>query len=230
MFLFGVWFLANFLPHLIVFLIAGKIYYKLSFIYSILAEASIAFLNLLLPIIFLKVFSPEQASLLGSLGWHWKGYKVVVFGFLGFIFIMLVLIILNHVFKNQIISYSLPDSRPHSPLELYFLIFTLVFITPFGEETMFRGYLQAEISKNHGVVMGVLIQTLLFGLRHLPSDIYFGLMQNSPAPAWANRFAQLYIFGLTLGLIRHFANSNWASWITHELMIIFILIIGTKGK
>lgn len=47
-----VWFIANFIPHIIVFLVSGKIYYQLTPVWGLAVESSIMLLNLLLPVIF----------------------------------------------------------------------------------------------------------------------------------------------------------------------------------
>ena len=64
----AVWLCANFIPHLIVFLATGKVYYQLAPLWQSVAESSIMLLNLVLPLIALRYSSPQEAHILQSQG------------------------------------------------------------------------------------------------------------------------------------------------------------------
>ena len=68
-----VWFFANFVPHIVVFLLTGEIYYQLSPYSMIVAEASVMLLNFILPVAVLHYFSPQGSSVMHRLGWRWNG-------------------------------------------------------------------------------------------------------------------------------------------------------------
>ena len=126
--------------------------------------------------------------------------------------------LLGQAFSWKIISYA--TGLQYSRGDLIFLAIYLVVLTPAGEETMHRGFLQRGFTDAFGGTIGVLIPAILFGLRHLPSDLYFGWMHHSPPVAYINRFLQLYLGALIWGLARHYTRSTWASWIPHILYII----------
>jgi hypothetical protein len=64
-----IWFVANFVPHIIVFLATGKIYYQLTFIWAIAVENSIVLLNLLIPVIALCYLLRQRYHIFQNLGW-----------------------------------------------------------------------------------------------------------------------------------------------------------------
>jgi membrane protease YdiL (CAAX protease family) len=105
------------------------------------------------------------------------------------------------------------------------LLVLLLGLTALAEETMFRGFLQTYLVGGYGAWAGILLAALLFGLRHLPVDIYSGLVTGASAASWLSRLVQLYSLALILGLVRHKA-STWASWLVHEGVLVLILLLG----
>jgi membrane protease YdiL (CAAX protease family) len=220
--LLAVWFLANFVPHIVIFLLTGKIYYRLSPYSMIVAEASIMLLNFILPVAVLYYFSPQGSSVMHRLGWRWNGWRIVWIGLAGFIITMIIMVVIQQFIGNPISS---PSQKFH-PQEMAMLIILLLVITAAGEETMFRGYIQMELAQSYGALIGVIGTAFLFGLRHLPMDLYNGITQHAPLSAWTSRMLQLYLFALFLGIARHWAKSTWASWIMHEGVLVLIVLLG----
>jgi hypothetical protein len=67
-----VWFIANFLPHGVIYALTGKLYFQLDLYLAFLCELSIMLLNLFLPI-FALARSPSGRRIRDSLGWRWQG-------------------------------------------------------------------------------------------------------------------------------------------------------------
>ncbi len=221
------WFTANALTHVIVALATGGIYYQLPLYGMLGAEASIAFLNFIIPLIALRLFLKEKVSFSGTLGWRWTGWRVPVFAVGGFIVFMLLSMVTNWLFANQSIQYGGPGmAGPRSATD--YLIFTLMLLIfpALGEETMFRGFLQTRLTATYGPATGILVPAVLFAVRHHPSDIYFGILNHVPLAGWLNRGIQLYLGAIIFGLVRHYARSTWASWLFHMMIILMILILG----
>jgi membrane protease YdiL (CAAX protease family) len=102
----------------------------------------------------------------------------------------------------------------------------LLLLPAAGEEMMFRGFLQGYCTRLLGRAAGLLIPAVLFAARHHPSDVYFGRLHHASLAAWANRFLQLYVCALILGLVRQKAGSVWASWLMHMGIIVLMIVVG----
>ncbi len=215
-----IWFTANFIPHIVVFLATGKIYYQLGHIWAIAAETSIIVLNLLLPMIALRYLSPSGDPILKSLGWCWTGRRTIWIGLVGLAVIIVVMFASRQIIGDPISS---PVRLNHREFLLMMII--LLVLVAVSEETMFRGYIQTALTQQYGMWIGIVGAALLFGLRHLPMDLYNGLAQHASAPAWICRMLQLYSMAFLLGIARHWAKSTWASWIVHEGVVVLIVVL-----
>jgi hypothetical protein len=65
---------------------------------------------------------------------------------------------------------------------------------------------------------------LLFGLRHLPADIYYGALWDATPQMWLSRLAQLYLAAVLLGMARLVGKSTYASAIVHTLTFASIFL------
>lgn len=221
------WFTANALTHLIVAVTTGGIYYQLPFLGLVGAEASIAFLNLLLPILVVRYVLREPVSFSATFGWQRTGWRVPISACTGFVGFMLLSMGSNWLFANNMIGYGAPGmAGPVSRVDYLVLTLMLLVLPALGEETMFRGFLQTRLTTMYGAAAGILIPAVLFAIRHHPSDIYFGIVNHVPASGWANRGVQLYVGAVIFGLVRHWARSTWASWAFHTMIILLILVLG----
>jgi membrane protease YdiL (CAAX protease family) len=207
-----VWFAANFIPHLVVFLASGKIYYQLSPAIGLATETTLMLLNLLLPLVIIRYISPIKSSL-REVGWQWNGWKTILWGLTGFVASIVIMIVVQILFGaqfNESVNWQL------NLLERIWTFLLLLGITAFGEEMMFRGYIQTTLTEKYGVWVGIGVTALLFGLRHMPMDLYFGISQQASFSAWMSRLIQLYAGAVVFGIVRYRAKSVWASWIVHE--------------
>jgi len=231
--LLAVWLSANFLIPGLISLLAGEWYLGWEpQTLSLLAElGSIQLPNLLLPIFLLYRTRPQTEKLKDILGWRWTAWRAIGFGSSAFLLILLLSTATNFL-TGPPIPYNLPGRSSISAhslsgiLGLISLLLIYVVLTSVGEETMFRGLLQGQLSRRFGVVPGILGAALLFGLRHLPADIFYAHAWSATTGMWISRELQLYGTGLLLGLARHFGRSTYASWITHVLLLGATLFMG----
>ena len=207
-----VWFVANFIPHIVVFFATGKIYYQLSPAAGLATETTLMLLNLLLPLGIIYFFSPTKLSL-QQLGWHWNGWQTILWGLIGFIASIAITVVVQMIFGvqfNESVNWQL------NLVERIWTFLLLLGITAFGEEMMFRGYIQTTLTEKYGVWVSITLTALLFGVRHMPMDLYFGISQQANFSAWMSRLIQLYAGAFVFGIVRYRAKSVWASWIVHE--------------
>jgi membrane protease YdiL (CAAX protease family) len=221
------WFAANALTHLVVAVTTGGIYYQLP-LYALLgAEASIAFLNFLLPVLAVRFVLGERVSFSAGFGWRWTGWRIPALAVAGFAAFILVSMACDRAFGNRIIAYGAAGmAGPVSRADYLVMALMLLVLPALGEETMFRGFLQTRLTTMFGAWAGILIPAALFAVRHHPSDIYFGIVNHVPPAGWANRGVQLYVGAVIFGLVRHWARSTWASWAFHMMIIVLILVLG----
>ena len=171
-----------------------------------------------------------------ELGWRWKGWQSVLVGVVAFVIIYLAMRFVSD-FVGDSIPYNLPQASGNNGIQINtlaglikaagFLASLAIFValTVAGEESMFRGLIQTQAGKQNGALTGVLVGALLFGLRHLPNDIYYARIWQATPNMWISRQLQLYIGALILGLARHFGKSTYASAITHGLLL-FVALFG----
>ena len=146
--------------------------------------------NLLLPILVLRYWWPESVgSIRHALGWQWNGWRSLVSGILAFVSCYVLVKVVVELVGSSI-PYSLPGAtgggmairEPLDILKILGLLLGLlafVIITIAGEETMFRGWIQTQTGKRYGVWVGLLIGVVLFGLRHLPADLFYAQIRQA---------------------------------------------------
>jgi membrane protease YdiL (CAAX protease family) len=180
--------------------------------------------NLLLPIILLKYERTTGfTSLRDFLGWCWPGRRALLVGGTGFV-LFVALSTLTSRWIGPPIPYQVPGVEPisgntiHQVVLLLVVLLLFVGLTVAAEETMFRGLLQARFNAHFGVVVGILITALLFGLRHLPDDIFYARLWGADTRMWVSREVQLYGGAILFSLARHFGRSTYASAIMHVLV------------
>jgi len=219
------WLIANFGPQAIVYLLTGKYYLALSPISSLLTELAIMALNLALPVVAIVLARRRSSSLGRALAWHWNGWSTLAWGLLGLGLVLASFPIVNRLVGSTPFSYGggfgplrLPQDWP-----LLLLLLALWLVSTLGEEVMFRGYLQTGLSERHGALVGSLGAALLFCLRHTPADLYWGW--GAPAAQWASRLLQLAAGALIFGWIRYRSQSAVATWITHLLLWLLVVVV-----
>jgi membrane protease YdiL (CAAX protease family) len=227
-----IWFIANFVIAGLFALLTGGWYLRLPTFMEMVAELGLVMLpNLLFPILLLRYGWPAPVSnLRQALGWQWKGWRPVFFGLIAFVIYLLLSSFSSHILGPGI-PYNLPDRQGGSIgglAGLLALLFFIVFvvITVMSEETMFRGLIQTQSSQSYGIWAGVLLTVVLFGLRHLPADIFYAHIWNATPRMWLARLVDLYLGAILFSLARYFGRSTYASATMHFLIFMLILIQG----
>ncbi|MGZ4690263.1 MAG: CPBP family glutamic-type intramembrane protease [Acidimicrobiia bacterium] len=106
-------------------------------------------------------------------------------------------------------------------LGIVVVYFIAVVGAPFFEELYFRGLVQGTLVARWGVVIGIVVQALLFGLVHL-----------DPNNGWGNvgTFAIITTVGLGLGTIRRFSGRLPPGMFTHAGYNAIIVTIALLAK
>jgi membrane protease YdiL (CAAX protease family) len=227
-----IWAIANFAVVGLISGWAGGWYlgWPVSPVVGALAELSLIMIpNLLLPILVLRYWWPESiGSVRVALGWRWAGWRSLFAGLAAFLLFYLLLKVVVAGLGSSI-PYNLPGAtgegiairQPSDVLIIMGVLLGLavfVLVTVAGEETMFRGWIQTQTGQRYGPWLGLLMGALLFGLRHLPADLFYAQIWHATPQMWLSRQVQLYLGALCLGLARHFGQSTYASAITHGLV------------
>jgi membrane protease YdiL (CAAX protease family) len=231
------WAIANLVIVGLVSWIAGGWYigWHVSPVIGMLAELGLIMVpNLILPVIVLRYWWSEPVdSIKDALGWRWNGWRSLIVGVLAFVASYVLVKVIVRLVGGSI-PYHLPGTTGEGiaidePLDLLrvlgLLLGLLVFatITVVAEETMFRGFIQTQVGKRYGVWVGLLLSVVLFGLRHLPADLFYARIWQATPQMWLSRQLQLYLGAICFGLARHYGKSTYASAITHGLFFVVAL-------
>ncbi len=184
-------------------------------------------LNMTLPVLALVVMDRTRLSRLhDALAWRWNGWRTAAWGVMGIVLGFILLFpVVNWLVGSTPFSYGGgvgPITLRDWPLLV--LVLALLLVTTLGEEVMFRGYIQTELTQRYGSVVGLLGAALLFSLRHTPADLYWG--SGAPAIEWVSHVMQLAGGALVFGWIRHRSQSTISTWIMHLLGWIYVVLIG----
>lgn len=227
------WLCANFGFAGIFALLSGGWYLRLPALPALAAEIGLIILpNLLLPFMLLRYAWTEKIDrLLPALGWTWNGWRSIGVGVGAFALYLLL---------SSLLSRALGPGIPYSKageggaiagwLGLLALLGYVLFalLTAAGEETMFRGLIQTQVGRRYGAWAGLGLAALLFGLRHLPADIFYAQVWDATPAMWLARQADLYLGAVLLGLARHVGGSTAAPAIMHVLIFMSILAQGFR--
>jgi membrane protease YdiL (CAAX protease family) len=234
-----VWAIANFGIVGLASLLAGKWYigWHVPVVVAMWVELGLIMLpNLLLSILAVRYWrlSPDS-SIRAALGWQWNGWETLLVGIAALVVMVLVVRVTSSLLGDSI-PYNQPGATQDKGgitinstadvikvLGLLASLVVFVTLTVTGEETMFRGLIQTQVGIPHGFWAGFLMAALLFGLRHLPNDIYYAHIWQATPQMWLTRQVQLYLGALILGMARHFGKSSYASAIAHGLFLVSVL-------
>lgn len=192
------WFIANFaIVGLVSWLVGGwYLGWDVTTTAGMLVELGLIILpNLLLPIFVLRFWWPEPIpSIRQALGWCWTGWRSLLTGGIAFLaaFLLMRAVV---ALVGESIPYHLPGTGGegialHSLGEIIGVLLGLaayVTLTVAGEETMFRGWIQTQLGLHYGAWVGLLAGMLLFGLRHLPADLFYARVWQTMPQMWLSR-------------------------------------------
>ena len=118
-------------------------------------------------------------------------------------FVLLVSLIMNSLIDNQNGSNPLLEIvlNNNNYSAFFLLFFTTTLLAPFFEEIIFRGVLLPTLSRDFGVIAGIIVSAFIFALAHL------SLGEMPP----------LFVLGIGLGITRIASGSLLSSVIMHSL-------------
>ncbi|MBO6970801.1 MAG: CPBP family intramembrane metalloprotease [Prochlorococcus marinus CUG1431] len=118
-------------------------------------------------------------------------------------FVLLISLIMNSLIDNQNGSNPLLEIvlNTNNYLSFFLLFITTTLLAPLFEEIIFRGILLPTLSRDFGIISGIIVSAFIFALAHLS----FGEMP------------PLFVLGLGLGITRIASGSLFSSVIMHSL-------------
>jgi hypothetical protein len=118
-------------------------------------------------------------------------------------FVLLISLIMNSLIENQNGSNPLLEIvlNNNNYLSFILLFFTTTLLAPLFEEIIFRGILLPTLSRDFGIILGIIISAFIFALAHL------SLGEMPP----------LFVLGIGLGITRIASGSLLSSVIMHSL-------------
>jgi len=118
-------------------------------------------------------------------------------------FVLLISLIMNSLIDNQNGSNPLLEIvlNNNNYLSFFLLFVTTTLLAPLFEEIIFRGILLPTLSRNFGVISGIIVSAFIFALAHL------SLGEMPP----------LFVLGIGLGITRIASGSLFSSVIMHSL-------------
>ena len=118
-------------------------------------------------------------------------------------FVLLVSLVMNSLIENQNGSNPLLEIVLNNKnyLSFFILFVTTTFLAPFFEEIIFRGILLPILSRDFGIILGIVVSAFIFALAHL------SLGEMPP----------LFVLGIGLGITRIASGSLLSSVIMHSL-------------
>ena len=118
-------------------------------------------------------------------------------------FVLLISLIMNSLIENQNGSNPLLEIvlNNNNYLSFALLFATTTLVAPLFEELIFRGILLPTLSRDFGIILGIIVSAFIFALAHL------SLGEMPP----------LFVLGIGLGIIRIASGSLLSSVIMHSL-------------
>ena len=118
-------------------------------------------------------------------------------------FVLLISLIMNSLIDNQNGSNPLLEIvlNNNNYLSFFLLFVTTTLLAPLFEEIIFRGILLPTLSRDFGIILGIIVSSFIFALAHL------SLGEMPP----------LFVLGIGLGITRIASGSLLSSVIMHSL-------------
>ena len=118
-------------------------------------------------------------------------------------FVLLVSLIMNLIIENQNGSNPLLEIvlNNNNDISFFLLFLTTTFLAPLFEEVIFRGVLLPILSREFGIILGIIISAFIFSLAHL------SISETPP----------LFILGIGLGVTRLLSGRLSSSVVMHSL-------------
>jgi uncharacterized protein len=183
----------------------------------ILLPVQVVFYSFIYLALFLTFRTRYGRPVFASLGWRRTRFNLAIAA-LGGPVLALVISGLAAVLRTPQVPSPL-DRFLKSPVDLAVVGVLAVTLAPLFEELFFRGFLQPLLSRTFGVLAGILITALVFGLMHAPEYEW----------AWQYVVA-VSVAGAVFGWVRARTNSIIPSTIMHGCynLVFVIALVFTK--
>ena len=123
---------------------------------------------------------------------------------------------------SKFLTYLTPNKIIYILLLLVNFPFSFVFF--FGEEYGWRFYLQPLLQKNFGMVKGTLLVGILWGIWHLPLNLFFYSAGNTGLISLVNQLFVCVSYGIFFSFAYNYSKSLWAPILIHYFNNNLILV------
>ena len=173
-----------------------------------------------------------------GLDWRRKSLLYLAFG----AFLALLIYVTSIIF-NRVLGSSIPTMDTFLAGVTFFAVirnFVLYIPMAFGEEVLFRGYIQTRLVERHGAVWGILIGSIVFTMLHMlvrplsPVTILSGVILWAVVGTLYHWSRSLYLVGMFHGIANVLLNtlpiegSDAAGLIVHAIAFLLIIVVGFR--
>lgn len=164
--------------------------------------------------IFLLASGKERRK---SYGLKWQNWKTSLFCIVLFLLLYFLRAGINFAVTGQLNLFTSILASPDTWIYIASmpLSFLLAFIAFFGEEYGWRYYLQPILQKRFGLRYGVLILGLIWGLWHLPVDLFFYTSPSQGLIMLVSQMITCVTYGIFFGYVYMRTNNIWAVVVIH---------------
>jgi membrane protease YdiL (CAAX protease family) len=194
------------------------------------------FISLLIVWFLIKVIE-RRSFALKSVGLDWRSNSqwALAFGFLLALVFYIANIVIGPTFGSSIPKVNIILSGVSIPIFIQRLV--LYISMGFGEEVVFRGYLQIRLVERYGAYWGILIASIIFTLVHLgfmslsPITIISGVLLWATIGALYHWSKSLYLVGMFHGMTNTLLNTlnldgaEIGGLIVHALALFLVIVI-----
>ena len=191
-----------------------------------LTLVSVFFLGQLEQIVSIVVLVSSIFLLLGILGekkkkrtaynLDLKNFRKVVLVVLLFIVLYFLRVGIYHLFSSDISGFLAYFSIEKVGYALSLIFAFFLSMAPFfGEEYGWRYFLQPILQKKFGMVKGLIVLGILWGLWHLPLNLFYYSAQGSEIYSLVNQIFICIGFSVIFGFAYGYTGSIWASVLMH---------------
>ncbi len=152
-------------------------------------------------------------------GLKWKNWKTSLFCIVLFLVLYFLRAGISFAASDQLEIFTSILTSPDTWVYIASmpLSFLLAFIAFFGEEYGWRYYLQSILQKRFGLRYGVLILGIVWGLWHLPVDLFFYVSPGQGLIMLVSQIITCVTYGIFFGYVYMRTNNIWAVVIIHFL-------------
>jgi membrane protease YdiL (CAAX protease family) len=170
-----------------------------------------------------------------GLDWRRNSLLLIILGALLAVFLFIAYIFVGYPLGSY--DFSLNTLLMGVGIASFFQKFILFIVMGFGEEVVFRGYVQTRLTARLGVIWGVIVTAVVFTLLHQvsyrlsPVTIVSGTMLWVTLGALYHLSKSLYLVGMfhgvmnTLMSIFNFEVSEISGMVVHALALFIVVII-----